>query len=152
VEDTHISELRWDCRKLKTLIRNEQYSDNLEKLVRDVVTARTFNDGTMPAHFFEVELVHIVRHGSDLLMDSVAIQKYLEQIGPVPFAPEFSYGAQIEAALKPQVNLGNVQITINDHERPLYRPYRDEFEARKGVGDRFERLQSLNIPNSDGGV
>ena len=152
VEDTHISELRWDCRKLKALIRSEQYSDNLEKLVRDVVTVRTFIDGTMPTHFFEVELVGIVRHGSDVLMDSIAIQRYLEQIAPVPFAPEFSYGAQIEEALKQHVNLGNVGITINDGERPLYRPYRDEFEARKGVGDRFEHLQPVSIPGSDGAV
>jgi len=152
VDDTHISELRWDCRKLKTLIRSEQYSDNLERLVWDVVTARTFIDGTMPSHFFEVELVGIVRHGSDVLMDSTAIQKYLEQIAPIPFSPEFSYGAQIEDALKPHVNLGNVEITINGGERPLYRPYRDEFEARKGVRDRFEHLQSLSIPGADGAV
>lgn len=151
-EDTHISELRWDCRKLKTLIRSEQYSDNLEKLVRDVVTARTFIDGTMPAHFFEVEMLGIVRHGSDLLMDSAAIQRYLEQVAPVPFAPEFSYGAQIEEALKSHVNLGNVEITINDGERPLYRPYRDEFEARKGLDDRFERLQPVSISGSDGAI
>ena len=152
IEDTHISELRWDCRKLKTLIRSEQYSDNLERLVRDVVTERTFIDATMPSHFFEVELVGIVRHGSDVLMDSTAVQKYLEQIAPIPFSPEFSYGTQIEEMLKPNVNLGNVEITINEGERPLYRPYRDEFEARKGVRDRFERLQPVSIPNSEGVV
>ena len=129
-----------------------EYSDNLEKLVRDVVTARTFIDGTMPAHFFEVELSGIVRHGSDVLMDSTAIQRYLEQIAPVPFAPEFSYGAQIEEGLKTDVKLGNVEITINDGERPLYRPYRDEFEARKGVGDRFGRLQPVSIAGSDDAV
>jgi len=151
-DETHISELRWDGRKLKSLIRSEQYSDNLERLVRDVVAARTFIDATMPLHFFEVELVGIVRHGSDVLMDSAAIQKYLEQIAPIPFAPEFSYGAQIEEALKPHVNLGNAEITINDGERPLYRPYRDQFQARKGVGDRFEDLQPVSIPNSDGGI
>jgi len=152
IEDTHISELRWDCRKLKTLIRSEKYFDNLEKLVRDVVAVRTFIDGTIPAHFFEVELVGIVRHGSDVLMDSIAIQRYLEQIAPVPFAPEFSYGAQIEEALKQHVNLGNVGITINDGDRPLYRPYRDEFEARKGVSDRFESLQPVSISGSEGAV
>lgn len=150
VEDTHVSELRWDCRKLKTLLRSEKYADNLEKLVRDVVTARTFIDGTLPAHFFEVELTGIVRHGNDLLMDSAAIQKYLEQIAPIPFAPEFSYGEEIEETLKERVNLGNVEITINDGERPLYRPYRDHFEARKGVNDRFETLQKMDIPGSDG--
>jgi hypothetical protein len=152
IEDTHISELRWDCRKLKTLLREETYADKLEKLVSDVVTVRAFVDGTMPAHFFEVELAGIVRHGSDVLMDSNAIQRYLEQVAPIPFAPEFSYGIQIEEALKAQVNLGNVEITINEGERPLYRPYRDEFEARKGVGDRFERIQHVSIPGSDGAV
>jgi hypothetical protein len=83
-------------------------------------------------------------------MDSAAIQRYLEQIAPIPFAPEFSYGAEIEEALKPHVNLGNAEITVNDAERPLYRPYRDRFEARKGVSDRFESLQKLSIPGSDG--
>lgn len=152
VGDTQISELRWDCRKLKTLIRSDKYSDNLENLVRDVVTARTFIDGTQPTHFFEVELVGIVRHGNDLLMDSAAIQRYLEQIAPIPFAPDFSYKSEIEDALKPHLTLGNVEITINDAERPLYRPYRNQFEARRGVSDRFEKLQLLNIAGSEEGT
>lgn len=150
VEDAQVSELRWDCRKMKTLLRNEKYADDLEKLVRDVVIARTFIDGTLPAHFFEVELMGIVRHGNDALMDSAAIQRYLEQVAPIPFAPEFCYGEQIEEMLRPHVNLGNVEITINGAERPLYRPYRNEFEARKGVCDRFGKLQQLNIPGADG--
>jgi molecular chaperone HtpG len=150
IEETQVSELRWDCRKLKTLLRNEKYADNLEKLVRDVVTTRTYIDGTLPAHFFEVELKGIVRHGNELLMDSTAIQTYLEQVAPIPFAPEFCYGAQIEETLKPHVNLGNVEITMNDAERPLYRPYYNQFEARKGVSDRFGSLQQLNVPGTDG--
>jgi Histidine kinase-, DNA gyrase B-, and HSP90-like ATPase len=152
VEDTHVSELRWDCRKLKALLRDEKYADNLDQLVRAVVTARTFIDSTTPSHFFEVELVGIVRHGNDVLMDTAAIQRYLEQIAPIPFAPQFSYGVEIDEILKPHVNLGNVEITVNDAERPLYRPYRDRFEARKGVSDRFESLQKLSIPGSDGAV
>jgi Histidine kinase-, DNA gyrase B-, and HSP90-like ATPase len=149
-EDAQISELRWDCRKLKSLLRNENNSDNLEKLVREIVTTRTFNDDTFPSHFFEVELAGIVRHGNDVLMDTDAIQRYLEQIAPIPFAPEFSYGNEIELSLKDHVNLGNVEITINDAKRPIYRPYRDQFEARKGINDRFERLEKLEIPGSDG--
>jgi len=152
LEDSQVSELRWDCRKLKTLLHNEKYADNLEKLVRDVAATRTFIDSTLPTHFFEVELVGIVRHGNDMLMDSTALQRYLEQIAPVAFAPDFSYRDEIEETLKPHVNLGNVEITINDAERPLYRPYRNQFEARKGVDDRFESLQKLSIPGSDGAV
>ena len=113
---------------------------------------RTFIDGTMPDHFFEVELLGIVRHGNDLLMDRGAIQKYLEQVAPIPFAPEFSCGSQIEQALQPHVRLGNVEITINETERPLYRPYRDQFEARKGMSDRFGRLQPIELAGSDGAV
>jgi molecular chaperone HtpG len=83
-------------------------------------------------------------------MDIPAIQRYLEQVAPIPFAPEFSFGTQIDEALKSQVNLGNVKIMINDGEHPLFRPFRDEYEARKGVGDHFHRIQHLSIPGSDG--
>jgi len=150
VDDTQISELRWDCRRLKSLLRSGEYADNLERLVSDVVTTRTLGDTGVPKHFFEVELVGIVRHGNDVLMDSSAIQNYLSQVAPVPFAPEFEYGEQIEEALKSHVNLGKLEIGINGAERPIYRPHRDQFEVRKGTVDRFGELQLLTIPGSDG--
>jgi molecular chaperone HtpG len=152
VDDTLVSELRWDCRKLKTLLRAQEYADNLERLVSDVVATRTLKDAGSPRYFFEVELAGIVRHGNDVLMDTVAIENYLSQVAPVPFAPEFSYGEAIEDFLKTQINIGNVEIRINGGERPIYRPHRTQFQVRKKVFDRFDELQQVTIPGSEGAV
>jgi len=151
-DDTQVSELRWDCRKLKTLLRSPEYADNLERLVSDIVTTRTLKNASCPKHFFEVELAGIVRHGNDVLMDAVAIENYLSQVAPVPFAPEFSHREAIEDFVKAQINMGNVEIHINGAERPIYRPHRSDFEVRKRVVDRFSDLQLLTIPGSEGAV
>ena len=150
--DAQISELRWDCRKLKTLLRSQEYADNLERLVSDIVTTRTLKDAGSPRHFFEVELAGIIRHGNDVLMDTVAIENYLSQVAPVPFAPEFSYREAIEDFLKTQINVGDVEIHINGGERPIYRPHRTQFEVRKRVVDHFDELQQVTIPGSEGAV
>ena len=151
-DDAQVSELRWDCRKLKTLLRSQEYSDNLERIVSDIVTTRTLKDAGSPKRFFEVELAGIVRHGNDVLMDGVAIGNYLSQVAPVPFAPEFSHREAIEDFVKAQINMGNVEIHINGAERPIYRPHRSEFEVRKRVGDRFSDLELVTIPGSEGAV
>ena len=50
-----------------------------------------------------MELAGIIRHGNDVLMDTLAIENYLSQVAPVPFAPEFSYRDAIEDFLKTQI-------------------------------------------------
>ena len=151
-DDGLISELRWDCRKLKTLLRSQEYADNLERLVSDIVTTRTLKPTGFPRHFFEVELAGIIRHGNDVLMDTLSIENYLSQVAPVPFAPEFSYREAIEDFLNTQIKVGCVEIHINGSERPIYRPHRTQFEVRKRVTDRFDELQQVIIPGSDGAV
>lgn len=150
--ESQVHELRWDCRILKALLRDHRVTKSLEQIVREVVTTRTVSSRGFPEHFFEVQLVGIVRHGNDILMDEAAIENYLSQTAPVPFAPEFSAGQKIEAFLSPKVALGNIDIHIDGRERAIYRPHRDTFEVRKRVLDRFGDLKTLILPNSDGDV
>jgi hypothetical protein len=150
--ESQVHELRWDCRNLKALLRDHGVNKSLDQIVREIVTTRAVSSRGFPEHFFEVQLVGIVRHGNDVLMDEVAIEDYLSQTAPVPFAPDFAAGQEIEAFLSPKVTLGNIDIRIDGRERPVYRPHRDTFEVRKGVLDRFGELQTLILPNSDGDV
>jgi hypothetical protein len=150
--ESQVRELRWDCRNLKALLRDHHVTKSLEQIVREIVTTRAVSSRGFPEHFFEVQLVGIVRHGNDVLMDEVAIENYLSQTAPVPFAPEFAAGQEIEAFLSPKVALGNIDIHIDGREHPIYRPHRDTFEVRKRVLDRFGNLQTLILPNSDGDV
>lgn len=145
-----IHELRWDCRRLKTHLRNQQTGEELSKLVTDIVTKRNAEPGRPADHFFEVELAGIVRHGDDTLVDEAAISTYLSQVAPIPFAPSFRFGEQIAASLGPRVKVGNAEIFINGGTQPIYRPHRNEFEVRRGVEDKFSDLELVTIPASDG--
>ena len=107
------SELRWDCRKLKAVLRDSQFSDQLGDLISQIVRMRRSVDTTLPDRFFEVELVGLVRNGSDLLMNAAVVGRYLSEVAPVPFSPQFKYRQQIEGILANHVSLGNVGIFIN---------------------------------------
>lgn len=149
-DESQVHELRWDCRNLKTLLREHGVTKSLEQIIRDIVTTRAVSPRGFPKHFFEVQLVGIVRHGNDMLMDEVTIENYLSQTAPVPFAPEFNAGQEIEAFLSPKVAIGNIHIHINGRERPIYRPHRNTVEVRKKITDSFGKLQTFTLANTDG--
>jgi molecular chaperone HtpG len=128
--DKAVFELTWDCRKLKTLLR--QGDGEIEDLIRAVATLRKRPAQDYPEHFFEVELRGVVRLRSDRLMSPPAVHDYLAQVAPVPFAPEFTFGAEIRAALLDAVDLGELEIQIEGELGPVYRPHRDVIQDLNG--------------------
>jgi molecular chaperone HtpG len=147
-----VSELKWDCRKLRTLLRDSDFDGNLDKLVHQTVVTRTIDAHGSPAHFFEVELASVVRHRNDQLLNAIAIESYLSEVAPVAFAPEFVFGAEITAALKPLVELGGIEIHVNGAANQVRRPHRDALELGRDTVDRFTELEVLQIPAVDGEV
>lgn len=148
--DKLVGELRWDCRKLRALLQADAAIDNVADLIAAVVTVSRLPGEDAPAHFFEVELRGVVRTRNDKLMSSHAIADYLAQVGPVPFSPKFKFGAEIEAALKPHVGLGDIALHISGVEGQVYRPHRNSLELGKDEVDQFERVEILEIPSVDG--
>ena len=150
--ERQISELRWDCKKLKAILRDAQFSDQLGDVVGQVVRTKRTVNLEAPERFFEVELVGMVRHGSDLLMNASVVSAYLSQIAPVPFSPLFEHKASIEQALSQFVSLGNVLIFVNGATDPLYRPHRNTFVARKGLTDDLATVEIFELLGSNGAV
>jgi hypothetical protein len=148
----HGSEIRWDCRMLRSLLRAADFGGNLDNLVNETVTTRQFDGRGLPTHFFEVELVGVVRHSNDKLLDANAIEEYLSEVAPVPFAPEFQYGAEITAALKPYLDLGNIEIRVNSAQNPIYRPHRDAIEVGPDKVDQITDLEFVRVPAVDGEI
>ncbi|RXT29849.1 molecular chaperone Hsp90 [Rhizobium leguminosarum] len=146
--DAMVAELTWDCRKLKVLL--SQGDGDIESLIRSVATLRKKHVGDYPDHFFEVELRGVIRIRSDNLMSPAAVGDYLGQVAPVPFAPEFRFGEEIRAALAPVVQLGDLQIRINDNDRPIYRPHRDAIVHDGSKAITFDRLSISEISSMDG--
>ena len=99
---------------MKHLMRSEVRGKYLRDIVLESVTVRQLPAKGSPEHFFEVELRGIIRHRNDQLLDVTAINAYLAQVGPVPFAPNFCFGQAISSALQAHVNLGEIEITLPD--------------------------------------
>ena len=152
VGEGSVSELRWDCRKIKTILRSADFTGDLSSLVKQTVEGRTIQGRGWPDHFFEVELRGIVRHGNDCLLNPAAIERYLSQVAPVPFSPEFRYGEELQSVLHSKVGLGNIEIRVSGLDGPVYRPYRNQFEIAKGLLDEFSELQFEQVPGVDGGI
>lgn len=145
-----VSELRWDCRKLRASLRESSGHEEISELIRSVVAHNEIEAEGFPIRFFEVELQGIIRLKSDRLMSPVAIADYLSQVAPVPFSPDFSFGTMITEALTGFVALGELDLHIDGLDGPVYRPHRNRFvddDKREIV---FEDLEFVTIPSIDG--
>ncbi|UZO94777.1 ATP-binding protein [Roseomonas mucosa] len=150
--EAFVSELRWDCRRLQTALRTQDYQGNLAEIVRHAVTLRRIPAEGVPARFFEVELRNVIRHRNDRLLNPAGVAEYLAEVAPVPFHPEFSFGAEITAALASHISLGAVELLINGVDGPVYRPHRGRFEVGSQRTDEFTSLQLIEIPGENGGI
>lgn len=149
VGDELVSELTWDCRKLKSLLR--QTDGSIEDLVREVATYRRKPAGGYPEHFFEVELRGVIRIRSDKLMNPAAVDDYLGQVAPVPFSPDFSFGEEIRSVLEPVVRLGELKIYVDGKSDPIYRPHRNSLVQENGKPITFDSISINEISGMDGG-
>jgi hypothetical protein len=121
-----VYELRWDSRKVRTLLRSADTGLDLAGVVGECIEKRTLSSTGFPSHFFEVELRNVVRHRDDRLLNTADISRYLSQVAPVPFHPEFRFGEDIHAFLVSNgVNLTPLRIDIVG-EGMVYRPHRNE--------------------------
>ena len=145
-----VSELRWDCRKLRASLRAAEDNRGIGELIRSVVTNVKIDGEGFPIRFFEVELKGIVRLKNDRLMSANAIADYLGQVAPVPFSPEFTFGAQITEALAPVVSLGELDLHIEGLDAPVYRPHRDKFVDDDKRTIVFESVEFVHVPSIDG--
>ena len=150
--EAFVSELRWDCRRMQAALRTQDYEGSLAEIVRHAVTLRRIPADGAPERFFEVELKSVVRHRNDRLLNQVGIAEYLAEVAPVPFHPDFAFGAEITAALSAYVGLGSVELRIGGLDGPVYRPHRDQFEVGGKTSDTFSALEIIEIPGSDGGI
>ena len=83
------------------------------------------------------------------MLNPEAVREYLAQVAPVPFAPQFRFGNDITSALQRHVNLGNLEIFINNSEEPIYRPHLNWIEIDDGKYDEYVDLELREIPDID---
>ena len=149
--ESRVSELRWDCRRIRSNLRSSDFKGGLNDLISQVVSRRRVDGRGWPDHFFEVELRGVVRYRNDALLNQIAIQDYLAQTSPVAFSPTFKFGNQIVSEFSSHGVLGHVDIYI-EGAKQIYRPHDNSFEITNNMKDSFSEVQFIRIPGVDGGI
>jgi molecular chaperone HtpG len=148
--ETKVSEIRWDCRKLKAILRaNEQHRD-LREAVNQVVELRRISANGHSSRFFEVEMRGIVRHRNDQLLNEAAITDYLAQVAPVPFRADFPFKNEILEHLGESTGLGNLQIIVGESGVAVRRPHGTGIEIALDEFDPYTDVELLKIEGIDG--
>jgi len=146
-----VCELRWDCRLLRTILRAADFHGTLSEVVHRATSHRRYHSSAYPAPFFEVELRGVVRHGRDDLLNESAVRSYLGQVAPVPFAPSFRSGEEIEEFLRDIPTPANLHIFVNGIG-PVCRPHSDFIPMKPGLVSKVSEVSRLTIPGVDGGI
>jgi len=147
-----ISEVRWDCRRLKAILLDPAYAGDLGSVVSEVVTIRTLRAPDPAEHFFEVRLDKVLRIKNDVLLNAEEVRRYLAQVAPAPFMDSFAFKQAILTHIGPYVSEDRFQITINEGSAHLTRPEFGEFEIRKGRQDVATGVRLVEIKGGDGNV
>lgn len=147
-----VSVLRWDCRRLKAMLRDANEDMTIAELVRSVTTLERVSLDDSSERFFEVEMKGVVRLRNDRLMSPAAIGEYLSQVAPVPFSPSFRFGAAVTEAISRHIDLSALDIRIDGADEPLYRPHRDQFSFDDKSQINFDGFDLIEIPGIDGEV
>lgn len=151
--DPKIKELSWDGRALREKLRDPAFTGGLEDLIRTIARVTTCSDdGTFPAHFFEVEMKKVVRIKNDLLMNEEEIRSYLAHVSPAPFHPDFKFGTQIRSWLAAQGVSEPINIELNDDLGLVYHRITDCVKSGNQVSVDFSGVEFKTLKNSAGEV
>lgn len=146
-----VKELRWDSRMLREKLRDPKYEASLADLVREVATVTTAqDDGGYPDRFFEVEMRKVVRIKNDLLMNEDEIRRYLSEVAPLPFSPDFTFGPRIRQWLSGQGIGEPVTVELSDGKGPIYHRAVNEVVVSKVGVTTFSDFECLEIKNTAG--
>jgi len=149
-EEENISEIVWDCRKIVELLRDHSFKGDLKDVVNDVVQ---FNNPILenyPDHFFEVELKKISRLKNDILLNELEIEKYIAQVGPVTFSPEFKYKNKIEEYLAEHGVGKDFKIFLNNANDPICKPHQNTLQISESLLSKYDSPTFFEIPGANG--
>ena len=150
--ETITSELRWDCRKLKAALLTPDNGGSAADVIRSVTSLEKHGGVHADEHFFEVQLNGVVRLSKDQLTSPPAVSAYLSQVAPVPFSPDFRFGAEITTALSKHIDSESLLVRINGTTDPIYRPHRDHITVDEKRRVAFESMDVVELPGIEGGV
>ena len=141
-EDEPILELRLEAENLKSYAKNQNIIDTL---MQSTKISKLDPSPEWPDRFFETELRNLVFCKNDALLNPTQVGRFLSEIGPVPFHRNFYFRNEIHNLLGDSL-LFDVQVYINESDKPLYRPHRNEIRhpVSKKVISEFRHVEQIS--------
>jgi molecular chaperone HtpG len=149
--DQSVAVISWDCKALRSRLLDGAYSGDLKSLISESVTLWLEPADATEEHFFQVTMRDVSRHRHDLLLNEQAIERYLAQVAPVAFSPEFEFGPSIQAHLDKHGVNPPVRLIIAG--KPIYRPFKNEYVFSNGSPPvRINSVEFFELADVDGEV
>ncbi len=143
------TEVRWDCRALKQILRDPKYAGQLGDVVKDIVMVRSIAAPNRDEHFFEVRLEKPIRIKNDVLLNVPFVTSYICQVAPLPFNDAFSIGPKIAERLAEYIPSPRFSVRVNESRTPLGRPFADEICVTAAKSDHIVDYEWISILDSN---
>jgi len=143
----------FDAKKLADLLMvNNDVDVSVIDVLQKVYFIETFTSRETE-HYFRVVLSGVEE--SSGLNKYSDVFDYLSQNVPVPYAPEFSWGKEIEKRLKHEgyrERKYNIYLSFGGKTIPVFKPYKDEFLVDKGknITDRIKDVSIIKFQQASG--
>jgi len=150
-----LSEIKWDGIKFKTALRTNEKDYDLVRIINEISEISLTEECEPSEHFFEVEIIGLVRLQNDKLLNQKLVYDYLSQVAPVPFSENFSHAGMIDEYLNQYEHINtqyNVFLTAGEEPEQILKPYIDEFKVSEEVSDTFDDIEYVSFDNIDGEI
>jgi hypothetical protein len=149
--DNLLTEVRWDCRKMKAILNDHSYAGELGRVVSEIVSVKVLS-APISDHFFEVHMEKVIRIRGDILLNESAVRSYIGQIAPLPFHEDFGFGSAIDSHLRERIPAPRFDVLINEDTTPLARPFRDVLAVTRDKTAAVDGFQIVSIEDHDGSI
>lgn len=137
------SEMIWDGLKLKAILNDHTNKIEAAQLISDIISTNIY-EADKNDHYFEVVLQNIYKENDELLQEK-AIEQYLQEVAPVPYASAFYFKSEIKNfANEHNFKIDEYNIHLNGKE--ILKPYRiDLYEGDKNNKKIYDKIEDLKF-------
>ena len=145
-----ITRVSWNGELLRSHLLNKDERESITQLLSKCVNIDYDKpNNETPVSFFKVVMYGVYAFHKDELCNPNSIDRYLSRVAPVPYNPKmFKFTNRIEDHINGFGGYLSLNIMLNGE--PLYRPYRNSFNIRKGLVDTIQDIELIESTNSDG--
>lgn len=141
------SEMVFDVEKIREILNDDENESSASEVIDAVTTLSTMPEAESE-HYFVVTLTDVLPEYQEELLEEDRIYKYLVQVAPIPYLPEFKNNLitpnitdEKEVFLSYYKQLNSIQVSVNNIVN-IRKPYGLTID---GTGDEIAKLRFFTL-------